>query len=319
MEQETDGQAIESALPAAVETAEPNQPEFKENGYKSDPGYAPVDLSDLPEEKQKQIQDRLNYMFRQVKDQNRTLGQYRTVADQQAAQINELMNGMGQVVNHITEKTFEDTEASLTDQLLDAQQTGNTKLFLEINNKLVDLKVRKATAPKSPQQTQQPKQYNSASEMANASMEGGSLSAEDTRVVDAWQNQRDANGQLLRPWAHTNDIKNDKQYQGVVREAEAVFNNPRFEHLSMDQKLAEVDRRMGLQRSNTMGNGQSVMGGNLTNQKKSGTIRLTPEQEKIAIRMNVGSKKSDKPRTDADKITAYIEQMKKVQSSRGVR
>lgn len=301
----TDGQSIESAIPAAVDT-----PAFVDNGYKSDPGYLPVDLSHLPDEQRKPIEDRINYMFRQVKDQGRTLGQYRSVAEQQAAMIEELRNGTAQIVNHLTERNFEETESGLMQQLMDAQASGDTKAFLEANNKLVDLKVRKATAPKQEQPKPQEKQYRSATEIAKESAEGGTLSQEEYRVVDAWQNQRDQNGQLLRPWAHTNDVMSDKTYQAVVAEAQAVFNNPRFSSLSIDQRLAEVDRRMGLSRSNNATNGQAVMGGNLTNSRKSATIRLSPEQEKIAIRMNVGAKKSDKPRTDAEKISAYIEQMK---------
>lgn len=311
-EGQTDGQSIESAIPVAV--ADPA------NSYRDDPGYSPVDLSALPDELRKPVEDRINYMFRQVKDQNRTLGQYRTVAEQQAAQIAELTNGMGQVVNHLTERSFEESESSLTEQLLAAQQSGDAKEFLAINNKLLDLKVKKATAPKqSPPVNQQPqqRQYNSASEMANTAESEGILSQEETRVVDAWQNQRDGNGQLLRPWAHSNDVANDPNYKSVMAEAQAVFSNPRFANLSIDQRLTEVDRRMGLQRGNTVANGQSVMGGNLTNNKKSGTIRLSPEQEKIAIRMDVGSK--GKPRTDAEKIAAYKDQMVKVQSNKGAR
>lgn len=310
MEQETGSQTIEAPIPAAVETQEPI------NSYKSDPGYYSVDLSHLPEDVRKPIEDRFNYFFRQVKDQNRTLGQFRSVAEQQSAQINELMSATTQVVDHLQNRSFEDTEATLKATIRQAKIAGDTDAEFDATDKLIELKASKMmaakTQPKAENQSTQ--RINSINQISDEARSAGEISPEDHSVFNAWMNEKDQSGNLVRPWAFTNDM-NDPHFKGIVTEASAVFSNPRFANAAIDQKLTEIDRRMGVNRQVA----QSVMGGNLTTNKKSGTIRLSPDQEKIAIRMNVGARKGEKPRTDAEKISAYIEQMKKVQSNRGVR
>lgn len=322
-ETSTDGQSIESALPPSVEAApEPQQQSVQpSNSYQSDPGYKPVDLSHLSEEVRKPIEDRFNYFYRQVKDQNRTLGQFRTIAEQQAAKIDEIMNATTQVVDHLQTRSFQDSETSLRAAMLQANQAGDTEAFLDAQEKLIELKANKIVATKlQPQQptkseSQSTQRLNSLSQISDNASAGGELSSDEYQIAQAWLNEKDQYGNLMRPWAFTNDLNGDGAYQSVITEAAAVWRNPRYANLSIDKKLAEIDKRMGLTRPIT----QSVMGGNLTNSKKSGTLNLSPEQQKIAIRMNVGAKRGAPPRTDAEKISAYIEQMKKVQSTQGRR
>lgn len=310
----TDGQAIETALPPSVETTGAAEPAV--NSYKSDPGYHPIDLSNLPEDVRKPIEDRINYFYRQVKDQNRTLGQFRTVAEQQSAQINDLMNATTQVVDHLQTRSFEDTEATLKATIRQARLSGDSDAEFDAQEKLIELKANKIassrtqTIPKAENQSTQ--RLNSLSQISDNAARGGELSADEQSIAQAWLNEKDQNGSLLRPWAFTNDVNGDGAYQSVLTEAAAVWRNPRFANAPIVERLAEVDKRMGLTRTAA----QSVMGGNLTNGKKSGTIQLSSEQQKIAIRMDLGAKKGAKPRTDAEKISAYIEQMKTVQKGK---
>jgi len=65
-------------------------------------GYDPVDISDLPEERQKEIGDRFNYFYKQIKDMERkTRESDRAIRDWQesaAKQIHELPSVCGRLL-----------------------------------------------------------------------------------------------------------------------------------------------------------------------------------------------------------------------------
>lgn len=252
-------------------------------------GYDPVDpVTASPEE----VQQRINYLYRQVREGQKETNHYKTMM---AQKIDELVGGLGTVVNHIQDKTFSDTEASLTQQIRTAFESGDVNAMLAAQTKLTDLKVEQKIGkhlPQKQQQVQQP-QYQQYEE--------SSLSPQDEAVVSAWQDETDESGTPLRPWAKNRgtEAKPDTQYLAALAEAAAVINSPRFANLSMAEKMAEVDRRMGV-KSNPR---QSVMGGSLTNGRKSAKINLSPEAERIAVRMKFGGPNA---KSDADHISAYL-------------
>lgn len=325
-EEENTAEAI--AEPVAVvsdTTAETHEEDSHQpvNGHGGKPlGYDPVDVSALPPEQQRAVKERLDYMYRQVKDGTRTLAQYRQVAAEQSRQIEMLTNATNSVVHHLQDKNFIDTETQLNQQMRDAYERGDNKAYIEAQQKLLDVKVEKKLLsrqqPNSQEQTNQQRQNlpASASDAAQRAQESGELGYEETQITTAWQHERTPSGESLRPWAvnRSGDPNNpDPEFMTALREANAVFTSKRFESATYQQKLEEIDRRMGTQK---MTASQNVIGGGLTGARKSAKITLTDNQRAIALKTKFGGPKA---KSDAEHLEAYRKQIEKVQSTKGAR
>lgn len=305
----TDGATIENALPSSVETTEPTQ---TNEGTERPAGYAPVDPETAsPQE----VKDRLDYLYRQVKDGERTRKDTNRILAEQSRLIDELGSRTNQVVTHLTEQQFINNEVQLQEQLDAAWQKGDSKLWNELQGKMIDLQVQKRMPrQEQPQQQTQPQNqpYNNAADIAR----DGGLGERETRVTQAWQDETDDNGNLIRPWAFNRSTEPGKfnpEYEAALVEANAVFKNARFANLTYEQKLAEIDRRMGTVKT---GGSQNVLRGNLTTPRKTGKITLSPQAERIALK----TKFAGKGKTDAEHREAYIKQIEKYDASkRGVR
>lgn len=283
--------------------------EAKPEGEAKPSGYAPVDLDNLPPE----VKERVNYLYRQVKDSDRTLREFRRIASDQSRQINELTQGHIGLVSHLQEKSLGDSEEAITTQMNAAFERGDNKAYLDAQRKLIDLGVEKRLVVKQkpqPIQQQQPQPID-ASEIANRATLDGNLSPTDIRTTEAWQNEKDENGNVLRPWSKTNDVNNpDPAFVQALTETKAVFTNQRFAHLSYEEKLAEVDRRMGLAKRVTA---QTVTGGGLKGNTKFSKVSLSPDIEKMVKHTKWGGKKY---KTDDERLDAYRQQLVKVKGTR---
>lgn len=320
---ESESEIADDTTAASEHTGEGDgtQENQQENGGER-PSYAPrVDLSSIPEEFRGPIENRFKHLSHLMKKQGGELNEYRNIAKSQSDKIEELMGGMGQVVDHLQKEKYESTESSLKQQLREAHERGDTEAWLSINDKINDIKVQRAVAAQQkpqPKQEQKPTTYRTptAMEVAEQAAQSGEISAEELQVVDQYQGEKDENGRLLRPWAfnRSQDPRNpDPEYVQGLMEARAVFGNPRFANLSIDQKLAEVDKRMGVKKS---GGSQTVMGGGLTNSKRSSKITLSPKQQEIALKTKFGGPKA---KSDAEHLEAYRKQIELVSTRKGAR
>lgn len=291
-----------------TETTDNTATETAETTETSNPEREWVDpAKDSPDK----IKARLDFLYGKDKKNERILQGYRAIAAEQARTIEELRGGFGQVVNHITQKNFQDIEANLERDMIAALQKGDTDTYVSAQAKLIDLKADQKLAARQIQPKQQPQQRqpSSASQMAV------NMPYEEQSMVNAWQDEQDERGSPVRPWAANSgsDADPDPDYVKAVLTARNVFTNPATAHLTLNQKLAEVDKRMGVKKTER---GQTVMGGGLTNKPKTGRITLTPEIEKFAIRSKFGGPKL---KTDAERIDAYRKQIEKSRSKQGAR
>lgn len=274
-------------------------------------GYHPVDPATAsPEE----VQNRIDYLYRQVKDQGRNLSEYRTIAQQQSQQIDQLMNGVGQVVDHLQTKSIGEQEADINSRMQTAFESGDLKTYMAENKKLIQIEAQKIIAQQNkPQQRNQTQQmaFAGAQQIAKQAEQDGTLAPDDAKYVSAWQDETDDAGRPLRPWAKTQDPNDpDPDFVKMITVAKRVWEkNP---HRSAQENLAEVDKLMGVQRRS---GGQSVMGGSLTTRGKGAKIVLSPNQERIAVRTKFGANKGAK--SDAEYISAYRKQIESVQSKGG--
>lgn len=299
------------------------KPEKPANGYQG-----PVDLSGLPEDVRAPIEARFAHLSRLMKKNElkstSELSEWRKVAAEQSKIIEELQSGVGQVVDHLQDKSLNDAEAKIEERLAAAHEAGDTKAFIAAQKDLAKLEAKKllldekkkAAPVKEVKQEQKPQNYRSASEMADAATADGELGSEDATAVSAWQDEKDTNGNLLRPWAHTknpDNPTNDPLYRRALIESAAVFDESSpWANKTITEKLAEVDRRMGLQRSSAT---QTVLGGSLTSARKGTKIALTSNQEQIAIKTKFAGPKA----TDAQHLEAYRKQVERHNSTKGTR
>ena len=260
------------------------------------------------------VQDRINYLYAKERSTSTNLKEALKVMEEQSKVIEELRSGTYAIANHLQQEKFADTEAQLKTQYRAALETGDIDAQITINDKLQEIKFQKLTAPKAPpkQQPQQEakQQYNSATEVA------ADLDPQEQAVTKAWQDETDDSGQRLRPWTvnSTGDINDpDPDYIKALTIAQKVFTQDAFAHMNYQQKLQEIDKRMGVKKSTPQ---QNVMGANLTSHKKGGKVTITDKQKEIAIRTKYAGPKA---KSDAEHIEAYKKQIEKVQSTKGAR
>lgn len=275
-------------------------------------GYLPVDPETATPE---QVQHRIDYLYRQVKTQGKDIHEYREIARLQSQKIDELTNGVVRVVDHLQTKQTTDSENEIRQKMETAWATGDNKTYQDEALKLTRLTVQREMAQQRPKNQTQQQAYggvNSASQIANDAVKDGEISQEDGRVVGAWQTESDERGQPLRPWAQTENPNDpDPDFVKAMVIAKKVFEaNP---HRTIQENLSEVDKRMGVKKST---GGQNVMGGSLNSPGKRGTIRISPAQERIAVKTKFGSNKGAK--SDSEYIAAYRKQIETV-STKGSR
>lgn len=264
-------------------------------------GYHPVDPETASPE---QVKERIDYLYRQVKDQSRNISEYRTIAQQQSAQIDDLMNGVGQVVNHLHSKSVTENENDINSRMQTAFETGDMKGYLAEQKKLITLEAQKLLSQQQKPQTQTRQQAFAGVQ----TQQNNEPSAEDTRLVTAWQDETNERGEPLRPWTKTQDMDDpDPDFLKALAITKRVWSqNP---NRSAKDNLAEVDRQMGIKQTT---GGQNVMGGSLTTRGKQSKLTLSPNQERIAVKTKFGANKGAK--SDAEYISAYRKQIESVQS-----
>lgn len=261
----------------------------------------------------KLVQARIDTLYRERKTAKEQYREMMDLAKQQSKVIEELQSGIYAVAGHLQQEKFADTEAQLNSQYRTAIETGDVESQITAMNRLVELKAQKMNAPKvQPQKPQiqqsqqQAQQYNSAEDLA------AELDPQEQQITSAWQNEKDESGQSLRPWAvnSTGDLNDpDPDYIKAVTIAQRVFTQPQYANLTYQQKLQEIDKRMGTKKSAPQ---QNVMTGHLTGQRKNSKVTMTAKQSEIAVRTKFGGPKA---KTDAEHIEAFRKQIEKVQST----
>lgn len=275
--------------------------ETQNEAHSKPAGYDPVDLSNLAPEIREPIEKRFSYLYGQVKNNERNLHQYKSIAQQQSEKLEELMGNFGTVVDHLYSKEQGQTEASIRQEIKAAYDSGDAEKYQAAQEKLMEFKVDQKLKAK-PEKTEKPKTQEinkqpTVAELRAEALGDGDWTQEDDTYLESWQNET-SNGVDLRPWAK----EGHRLYPYAFNEAMLVFSSPAYERLTTEQKLAEVDRRMGVSKSG----GQTVMGGSLTTRGKSSKITLTPKQQEIAVRTKFGGSKA---KSDAEHIEAYKKQI----------
>lgn len=252
-------------------------------------------------------QKRFDRVYKQLKDHERNIKEYRDLAREQAEAIAYLQSSQMQIAGHMVEDKFAQREQQLTAEQKSAFESGDLDKYNKATRELgkLDIQREQAQQQKQPQQRQPnvPQQY-SANDVVDKAIQEGEISAQEANEYRAWSQERDEYGDVKRPWTMKAD-------ENALRVGAAVFSSPAFSHKSFNEKLMEIDRLMGVQTKQTQ---QSVMpsGTNLTRPNKLSNIKLSPEIEMVAVR----TKFAGPGKSDAEHIEAWKKQAAKAKGGR---
>lgn len=252
---------------------------------------------------------RVNTLTKKASSAEQRVTQAMEVLRQQSELINELRNGQTQIVNHLQTTNYADAEAQLKVQRKTAYDRGDLDAVDAANDRLADIKIARKTAEMQAktQPKQQPAQQPTfAQDPVEMAVQKGEMSRSDADAFRAWETETDQNGNLVRPWT----LQHDGRNAAAGAEGRAVFSNPVYQNKPFAERLKEIDRRMGVSNQKVQ---QGVMpAGNLTGNSKTSNIRLSTNQENIAVK----TKFAGPNKSNADHIEAY---RKEVMAFRGAR
>lgn len=243
-------------------------------------------------------QKRFDRVYRQLKDHERNINEYRDIASQQASLIEQLRQSQGQVINHIVEDKFTQREAQLQTEQRTAFEAGDLDKYNKATRELgkLDVQREQAALQAKPQPQQVQPQYT-ANDIVSEAVKTGEITSQDANYYHNWAAERDEFGDFKRPWVQ-------RSTEEALRIGAAVFQSPAFASKPFNEKLNEIDRLMGVQGRAV---NQSVMpsGTNLTRPSATSKIKLSPDIERMAVR----TKFAGRGKSDVEHIEAYRKQM----------
>lgn len=325
VEANTATEVTSTPAPASETTTQEPGTESQDQPSAKPAGFDPVDFKTAtPEE----IEARVNRLYGNVKRTEKENKEYRQTIDILTRQFQELQQGQQQIVQHIQTNDYQDTETTLRQQQRTAWDKGDLDGYHSATEKLIEVKTQKAITDRQPK-PEKPIQNNnlqqgraiSATQALEMSVASGETPPDEARILHAYFGEKDDSGNLKRPWVNGDDVR----YSQVSNIGRVVFdpNHPTFGSWNLSQKLAEVDRQMGLRSSAQQGSNVLPAGG-LTRTNKTNTVKLSADEERIALRTKFAAANPKlKPEqraslTDADHIEAY-RQAKMKHSSKGSR
>lgn len=232
----------------APEGAQPDRPE----------GWEQIDFNRIPEDYRGVVESRLNRMYRQVKDGQRTMAQL--LNDQKA-----LISKVEKLDARGATKEIDEIKA----ELRQAAEVGDYGKIADLTDKMTSVKstLSNRDEPKAPT-TKEPEPPDVADLM----------SAEDEARMRAWAAERDGEGALTRPWVspeHPSYRRAKALLQGFIIEG----------GMTPAQIMAELDSLMGT-RSRPRAQGP-VMSGAQPPSSKGKAPKLTAEQVQVAKMMGI--------------------------------
>lgn len=270
------------------------------NGHEGKPeGFDAVELTPAQ-------QARFDRIYGNMKRYEGDAKELREINQQLIRTVEQLHVGQTQIVSHLQTSDFKEAEAKLMSDRDAAWQRGDMNAYNSASDKINEIKIQKTLTERerAAQQVKQPIQPRggvNGEQLANAAVHHGDLSPVEANIAKSWMSETDTGGNLKRPWTQPDNPRN----QAAALQAQAVFTDPEYAAKPVAEKLREIDRRMGLQTTQST-QGQNVLGaGNLTRGNRNNNInsvKLDPSIEKIAIRTKFGGPDA---KTDQDHVDAW--------------
>jgi len=211
----TDDEA-QAAPPAPKPQPKPKAEEPPPAAERDEDGTDWVDIDDP------KLKARFNRLYRHTKEANERAEKTERQIALLAEQNRKLQTALEGVVGGIKDKAVKDEVATLKREAKEALATGDTDAFMNVNERLLEIK--QEIKPKPEQQA--PAQ--------------AAVTPTEMQVLQSWQSQQDDDGQPIRPWARPGHPE-FAATQDMVRR---VIAEPGMDDAPIREVLREVDRRM---------------------------------------------------------------------------
>lgn len=196
----------EAAAPKAAPKAVDQEPEEKGTDW--------VEIEDP------KLKARFNRLYRHTKEANERAEKTERQISLLAEQNSKLQKALETIAGGMRDKEMQAELATLKKDAKEALATGDTEAFMEANERLLEMKQSakkeaEAPAPAEP-----------------------AISQTEMQVINTWQQQKDDEGEPLRPWAMPNHPEFASTQDLIQRVTRAMPD------ASVREILREVDKRM---------------------------------------------------------------------------
>ena len=265
----------------ADENANAGSQENENTDTKPRPTDLPDDQSwDNKVEFSPEQQKRFNRLYGQVKTQDKQLGEL----SQMNAKLIERLEAQEQKT---AVREIDGELADLRAAKKEALDAGDTDKVMEIDDAILDAKIKAKEASETPEPKKDPDKSNDDFDFTPSQKD---------RLIE-WATERNDKGDVIRPWADPGHPK----HTTAMKIAEGVLGDPEYTGADMEDILKEVDRvaTLALDPGKAKRPGAAVLksnGGPGNANKEGGGGSLTQDQKAIAYRMypNLDTKDAEK-------------------------
>jgi hypothetical protein len=167
------------------------------------------------------LKARFNRLYRHTKEANERAEKTERQIALLAEQNGKLQKALESIAGGLKDRETQAELADLKKSAKEALATGDTEAFMEVNERLLEIK-------------QEAKKPAPAAEAAPA------ITQTEMQVLQSWQSAKGDDGEVLRPWA----MPNHPEFAATQEMIQKVANEPGMGNASIRELLKEVDKRM---------------------------------------------------------------------------
>lgn len=207
---------VQAAPPAPKPQPKPKAEEPPPAAERDEDGTDWVDIDDP------KLKARFNRLYRHTKEANERAEKTERQIALLAEQNRKLQTALEGVVGGIKDKAVKEEVATLKREAKEALATGDTDAFMDVNERLLEIKqeIKPKPEPQAPAQE--------------------AVTPTERQVLQSWQSQQDDDGQPLRPWA----MPGHPEFAATQDMVRRVIAEPGMDDAPIREVLREVDRRM---------------------------------------------------------------------------
>lgn len=168
------------------------------------------------------LKARFNRLYRHTKEANERAEKTERQIALLAEQNGKLQKALESIAGGLKDKETQAELANLKKSAKEALATGDTEAFMEVNERLLEIK-QEAKKPPAPAVEAQP-----------------AISQTELQVLQSWQTAKGDDGEPIRPWA----MPDHAEFAATQDMIQRVSNEPGMANASIRELLREVDKRM---------------------------------------------------------------------------
>lgn len=168
------------------------------------------------------LKARFNRLYRHTKEANERAEKTERQIALLAEQNGKLQKALESIAGGLKDKETQAELATLKKEAKEALATGDTEAFMEVNERLLEMKQESKKPP------------------APAAEAAPPITQTEMQVLQGWQTAKGDDGEPLRPWA----LPNHPEFAATQEMIQKVANEPGMGNASIRELLKEVDKRM---------------------------------------------------------------------------